>query len=284
MWNVLQIGAVLPAAILAAAYLLWRGKLQRPPTARLLTIGMFIVLPYANAVGTNGNYWPAASYAGIFWVCAALLVLGTGDTPGDGRQSALAALGFSIATLILGIGLQFPYRQPQPVRDNVQSIQVGGNNVGLLVSDQFARYINELQASAKEKNLLPRTPVIDLTGHYPGAVFALGGAAVGQAWMIGGYPGSDSLAKASLERVACAILARAWLLVEGNGPRSLSLSVTELNGASYEAIGPIASPTGEYPRSYAQRLMRPTHDVNAVASACLVARERQPRGPAGTSL
>lgn len=273
-WNVLQIGAVLPAAIISAAYLLSRGKLSRLPRTRLAMIGMLIVLPYIHAVGTNGNYWPTSSYAGIFWVCAALLIIGANNAGGDRRQCAVAALSLSVAALILGLGLQFPYRQQQPVRDNNWTIHIGGNDTELRISDEFGKYVNELQASANGRGFLPATPVIDLTGHYPGAVFVLGGTAVGQAWMIGGYPGSDALATTSLARVDCDILARSWLLVEPEGPRALSGIVAGLEGASYEGLGTIASPKGEYPHSYAQQLLRPTHDHDTVATACSDARKR----------
>lgn len=274
-WSALKIGAVLLGAILAALCLLRYHKLPRLSRSQVAMIGMLIVLPYANAVGTNGNYWPTSGYAGIFWVCAALLLAGTRDAQVDGRQSVLAGLALSIAILILSTGLQFPYRQLQPVQDNVNAIQIGGSRAELLVSGQFAQYVNDLQALADKGGFVQGTPVIDLTGHYPGAVFALGGTAVGQAWMIGGYPGSDDLARASLARVTCDLLARSWLLVEEGGPRALSSNVTALEGASYEGTAAIASPTGSYPQSYAQRLLLPTHNAVAVTAACEEKRNRQ---------
>ena len=103
--------------------------------------------------------------------------------------------------------------------------------------------------------------MLDLTGHYPGALYALNANAIGRPWMIGDYPGSDQLAFAALDRVPRGLLRRAWILTEPAGPRKLSPDILKRYGIDlakdYTEVGSIDSPTGSYTDSYKQHLLKP---------------------------
>ena len=133
---------------------------------------------------------------------------------------------------------------------------------------------NRIAAVGRTADLPPDADeVIDLTGHAPGALFALRARALGQPWIIGGYRGSAAFAQAALNTEPCEDLARAWILVEERGPRSLPVEMLSRYGidARHDAlsVGSAWSPTGEYQRRYVQRLLKPLRDPAAAAATCL---------------
>ncbi len=87
--------------------------------------------------------------------------------------------------------------------------------------------------------------MIDLTGHSPGLLYALGASSTGSAWIYGNFTktskNANRVATEILNSVKCDELARAWLLVEPNGPVSISPDVLKAFGADfnydYKAVG-----------------------------------------------
>ncbi|MBM3938979.1 MAG: YfhO family protein, partial [Sphingomonadales bacterium] len=187
----------------------------------------FLILPHIYAFGTNGNYWHHGSWVGIFWLLAGLTVL----SPMISERSfgrlllPLAVIVPGITSILLQTGFERPYRQPQPLRLNSTALEIGSEKASLVLSQGFADYIVKAVSVAREAGFEAKTPVIDLTGRSPGIVFALGAESVGQAWIIGGYPGSISFAEAALVNAPCDRVASAWVLVEPNGPRSIPVEV-----------------------------------------------------------
>ena len=117
-------------------------------------------------------------------------------------------------------------------------------------------------------------PVIDLTGQSPGTLYFLDANSIGQAWTIGGYPGSATLAVKMLNKVKCEDIARAWLLVESNGPRKISpeilldfgvnwLSDFEIVGSFKTAVG-----AGGYKKIRKQQLLKPVRSIDVATTAC----------------
>ena len=138
---------------------------------------------------------------------------------------------------------------------------LGGTRSELRVSADFAEYVQKLQQMAATAGFKANMNVLDLTGHYPGALYALGAKNVGRSWLIGGYPGSDDMAIANLDRVNREDLANAWILTEPTGPRKLPPKILERYGIDlakdYIEVGSLESPTGTYPDRYRQHLLRP---------------------------
>jgi hypothetical protein len=284
MWSdecALQILAVPLGVILALFGLRVRRRLSPPVAGWLPLAALFFALPYVFAFGTNGNYWSLAAHAGLFWVAAAIILMRAIYPAWQAPCTVLilVLLPFSISARILAVGMEYPYRQTQPVQRNDQVVEVGTGRVRLTLASDFANYVRRLQAIAREGGFQSGDPVIDLTGHYPGAPLVLGAISVGQAWMIGGYPGSAALAAVALRHVSCATIVDSWLLIEPDGPRKISQEVLGNYGLKFEPVGSLASPTGSYPQSYQQDLLRPIHDGMAATQSCVEKREEQSRLP-----
>lgn len=234
-----------------------------------LTAALFAVFPHVLSFGTNNNYWINGAMAGLFWVLAGLiLVLGSGAVARwrDALPGAVGALG--IIAVLMAATTQHPYRQTQPLAMQHTDVAIGRGGHALPMSADFAAYIEGLRTLATEAGFVAGTPMIDLTGHYPGALFALDAQAIGQAWMIGGYHGSSEMSRSALQQVPCAQIAAAWLLREPEGERALSAEIVLPAGLDYEDVGGILSPMGTYPQAYQQWLSRPIGSMEERQSAC----------------
>jgi hypothetical protein len=236
------------------------GLVARESWALVICLMLF---PNVFIFGHNGNYWEGASGAAIFWVLAGAVLLGSFCGQKISWRIFLpgaAAAQLCTATLLFS-SMEFPYRQTQPLRQNRDTMQIAGTGSTLLVSRGFAEYVDKLQRMAAAGGFKTGAPMLDLTGHYPGALYALGAKSVGRPWMIGGYKGSDDLATATLDRIPRKDLGQTWILTEPGGPRKLSPDILTRYGVdltkNYTEVGTIDSPTGSYPESYKQHLLKP---------------------------
>lgn len=235
----------------------------------------FLLLPYVYAFGTNNNYWETGHSASFFWllsgVVVALLVLGR-LAPWH-LLLPVALAGQLVTAIALHPSLHQPYRQPQPLRMNSTPVEVGASGSRLVLSEGYAAYLAMATATARAGGLEPNTPMIDLTGQSPGLLYALGADSLGQAWMIGGYPGSIALARFTLGREPCPRLASAWLLIEPDGPLSLPMAALEPFGLDapgrYMQVGQwsTASGVGGHIAPRIQQLLAPV-DTREAAQAC----------------
>ncbi|RJG04652.1 hypothetical protein D3870_00220 [Noviherbaspirillum cavernae] len=238
----------------------------------------FLLLPYVYAFGSNNNYWYASAGAGLFWILAGVVRL----APALPRQAAarillsIAAGAQLITLLLVNAGMEHPYRQPQALRLSQELVRMGVQESPLLLSPIAAQYVRQLKHTAQESGFVRGEPVIDLTGHAPGAVFALGGRAIGQPWLVGGYKGSEGFVKASLDRASCDDIAKAWILIEPAGSRALSPLLMERYGIhvaqNYRAVGSFVSPE-PVPAVLArpdlkQYLLKPVHSPERARIAC----------------
>lgn len=270
-----------PFAAIAVGLLLSRLQLvSRLTRAQWALALLFLAFPHIFAFGTNNNYWTSGANAGIFWVLAGLALLG--PVASVSRFSAmLLPLGMAAqltTVALLLTGMEAPYRQPGPLRENNHLLDIGRPGSAVLLSEGFARYFSDAITAAHRAGFSKGTPMIDLTGQSPGVLYALGASNIGQAWTIGGYPGSNALAMAMLGRVSCDELARAWVLAEPDGPRKLSADVLLTHGADlaadFEVVGSFqtAMGAGGYAEVRTQRLLKPVRSVENAARACANAR------------
>lgn len=106
-------------------------------------------------------------------------------------------------------------------------------------------------------------PLIDLSGQSPGILYEIGAESIGQAWTVGGYPGSLNLAEYALAITSCEKISVAWVLFEPNGPRSIPVELMPRLGAnfprSYELAGAweTAEGAGGYQNRRTQELYKP---------------------------
>ena len=239
-----------------------------------------MVFPYAYAFGTNGNYWSVAANAGIFWVLSGLVFLSP-FVPTKKLLAILLPLGLAVQLIsvsLVNTGLETPYRQPQRLRNNDYKLEIGQPGSTLILSKDFAQYFAEAINVAKKGEFRRGTPMIDLSGQSPGILYSIGASNIGQAWTIGGYPGSDKLAVKKLEKVACEDLATAWLLAEPEGPRKISLDILSSFGANFstdfQTVGTFDTATGAggYKEVRAQMILKPIRSVDAAIAACAAMR------------
>lgn len=196
---------------------------------------LFLCFPHIFAFGTNGNYWLKGGLVAIFWLMAGLIFL----TPIAIKKCSwsfilsLLLVIHAYTILMMKIGIENPHRQSQSLSMHDSEVTIGTSNSKLLVSASSAKLINDAQAISKIAGFKNGTPMLDLSGQSPGILYAIGAEAISQAWMIGGYPGSLNLAKASLKQVSCEKIAAAWILYEAKGPRRISAELLESVGLKF---------------------------------------------------
>ena len=177
-------------------------------------------------------------------------------------------------------GVENPYRQPKNLLENKSRLSIGKAKSSFILSTDFNRYFLDAISLTQQAGFKPDTPMIDLTGHSPTLLFALGAKSSGQAWTIGGYLGSNKIASVSLAKVSCKELATAWIIDEVAGPRSINPSVLLSFGANlssdYNLVGTIDTPDKivDYYDIRTQRIYKPTRDLNIAITKCEATRTK----------
>ena len=265
----------------------FRKKMQNvTPSTRLIVL--FLIIPYLYAAGTNNNYWQTAAGASVFWVLAAILIFARVQFS---QQALTVVVGFVVSVSVVGVfdSIQSPYRQTDAVLKQTATYIDPHTQQTLVLSNDTAKYLNTLKTVLQKANFKPNTPVIDLTGHHPGALYFMQAKAIGQAWTIGGYKGSVPLATMALYQASCHDVASAWLLIEKEGSRQIPHTVLNGHGiladkSTYKKIGKFNTQSVDdfggrnnlHPDAiYEQFLLKPV-DVDNQTQACLAYRKTHP--------
>jgi hypothetical protein len=143
----------------------------------------FLIFPYVYAFGIANNYWVLGPAAGIFWILASLVLLSP-IASNRMPSSLLLSLGFAVQIIIVTLvqsGVETPYRQSQPLRENDCKFEIGRLGSSLMFSKGFGQYISEVISLAKQAGFKQGAPMIDLTGQSPGILYALSAINIGQA-------------------------------------------------------------------------------------------------------
>lgn len=274
-FQALQLWSV-PLGTLLAGLAIWRrslfGLISRNSWA---LAAYFVVMPYVYAFGTDNNYWNKGAEVAFFWILAGVTCLASLAIPQISGRALLpgATIALVLTTAIVNISMEHPYRQPRALRENSSVLKFAVTGSEVLVARDFADYIRSLGELAKAGGFKTGDPMIDLTGHYPGALYALGAESIGDAWLNGGHPWSELNAIAKLDLVPCSDLARSWILTEPTGPRKLSLDILARYGINmdldYVEVGTLNSPTGTFAQSFKQHVMKPIREFGYAPAACL---------------
>jgi len=277
----LLIFSVVYAATLAAVVLGRLKALQGVNAGQWALAVLFLLMPYIYAFGTNNNYWQVATSAGVFWLLAGVTLLGPLVCD---RASWLLILPLAFATqaatvILLLTGFEQPYRQPQPLRLNDTSLQINPERSVLTLSDGYAAYITSAKIAAERAGFAQNMAILDLSGQSPGILLALGAKNIGHPWTLGGYPGSLAFVMAGLSQFPCEDIAKAWVLFEPDGPRSIPIELMNGIGAdfprNYDRVGSwlTAKGAGGYRDQRIQELYKPRHE-DRILRACNKLRHR----------
>ncbi|MCH9699504.1 MAG: hypothetical protein K0U68_15500 [Gammaproteobacteria bacterium] len=270
---------VIPFSALLAGFLLSWDKLELQ-IKQIFQAVCFFLLPHAYAFGTNGNYWAAGSITAIFWIAGGFSLLSIFQIKHVNEFLILLGLSSQLANVVLvNDGQLTPYRQPGDLTKNNVAINFGHSGSLLILSENYARYLSTATLAAKTSGFENGIPMIDLTGQSPGILYAIGAFSIGRAWTIGGYPGSDNLARYMLKKNTCNDLATAWIIDEPDGPRKISNTILNEFGADLNvdylkvAEFKTAEYAGGYKKPRLQQMFKPIRSIDTAIAACEIARQ-----------
>jgi hypothetical protein len=241
---------------------------------------VFLILPYIFALGTNNNYWGQSGVVSFFWLISGFVLI----IPWCVQQKLyqpiifLVLLSQLITSMHIKERVEKPYRYNQPLRLDDSRIVIN-NNHQLILSKEFANYINDARKIAAQSGFTKEDAIIDLSGQSPGLLYLLGAISIGTAWNIGGYKGNLDRAKATFNLVDCTDIANAWVLYESKGPRSISTDLLTSLGMNfpiqYQKVGSweTASGAGGYKEIRIQELYKPLN-VNIAKASCELKRKK----------
>lgn len=252
-------------------------RISRPHWALAYTL---LLLPHVFAFGTGNNYWWQASLVGVFWILASFILL-TPMITNLKSAALLLPLGLCVQLMTIALintGIEMPYRQPHSLRENNYKIEINKSGSFLIFSQDFGQYFADAINLANHAQFEKGTPMIDLSGQSPTLLYAIGASNLGQAWIIGGYTGSNIVAAESLKNTSCEVISRAWLLMEPEGPLKLSTEILSAYGAEferdYQVVGTIktAEGAGGFQQARMQKILKPIRSAEVAIQACV--RER----------
>lgn len=216
-----------------------------------------IFASFVYAFGTNNNYWQVISSAIVFVVFG--FVVATGPSHINWRiVLPLGGLTQFICCIVVADLIRNPYRQSQPLFMQSEVVHLGGSD--LFVESFTRRYVLEVRELLEASGFEYGTPVIDLTGHYPGTIFAMRGKAIIHPWILGGYPGSANFFLSGVRDADCVELSKAWLIIEEGGPRGIPQGVLAQLGVDliqYQNVGEVESLMQDHKRTYKHVFYRP---------------------------
>jgi hypothetical protein len=196
--------------------------------SKILRSFSFILLPFAYSFGTGTNVLMKASHANIFWLFGVIFLFSERIFLKFLRFSPFVILLIQfMSTIVLFSWLNSPYRQKSFISSMREPKIIGIKKSKLYLDLDQIEYLSLLEKKLYESGFLKGHYIIDLTGRSPGVIYALGGIAVGQPWLLGGYKGSSDVAINSLKMVDREILINSWVLTEPKSPGSLPLKILD---------------------------------------------------------
>lgn len=212
------------------------------------------LIPFCYGFGTNTSIWIKALSASSIYTALTLKILSSSASSATDKYRngiiACCILALFISLPAISAPIIHPYRQEGAKWTYRSPLTIATSKQKIYVSKDIQAYVAQTQKLLNSNGFKLGTPIIDMTGQSPSLIYLIGGKAVGQAWMIGGYPGSSELAKKVISKINKSDLSRAWIITEKQGQRSLDLSALTVNGldiynkSHYIYAGSIVTPKG----------------------------------------
>jgi hypothetical protein len=242
---------------------------------------VFLILPYIFALGTSNNYWGKSGAVSLFWLISGFVLIIPWCVQLKLYQPIifLVLLSQLITSIHIKERIEKSYRYNQPLRLDDSKIVLNNKNHELILSKEFANYINDARKIAAQSGFTKGDSIIDLSGQSPGLLYFLGAKSIGTAWNIGGYEVSLDLAKATFNLVDCTDIVNSWVLYESKGPRSISTDLLTSLGMNfpiqYQKVGSweTASGAGGYKQIRIQELYKPLK-ANIAKASCELIRKK----------
>ncbi|MGV7215403.1 hypothetical protein [Bradyrhizobium sp. UFLA05-112] len=271
---------------------------SQAPTGVALAL-TFFVLPHVSALGSGVNYWWGGSKAALFWMLALVVFL---SPLAQQRRNVATLLPLTVlaqlfAASVINAAILKPRGQEKDLRAYTAVTPLPGGGK-LVLSQPHHDYLTTARAQARAAGLEVGAPVVDLSGRSPGLLFVLEARALGLPLLVGPYvtseahygqpgptvpsSGSNAVAVETLRLENCADLAKAWLLIEPEGPHHLDqASVMASFGAreaDYVAAAAFEAPIndGDDPDANRQSLLKPIRPAALAEQSCREARWQRP--------
>ena len=261
-------GALLTVGGLAAGTA-WTRRADGPRKAGALPLRVGLLLLCAPVVYSFGSATVPLRQAWggfAFHAAAALAALRWLEPARGGAPLALCGLLAAGAASAIAGAAERPYRLAAPLAEQVHPVRIGERERSIDVDEKTRRYVEALQGMARAGGWTIGTPLIELSGDAPGAVYVLGARAPGTPWLLrsDGEP-ETRFAKAALQLAAPDTLHRAWVLTTPVGRQSLSPELLVEVGLpfpeGYTHLGRVRRPD----RRETQVLWRPRASASAGA-------------------
>jgi hypothetical protein len=279
-----QFAAVALGMAAAGLIFLFRTHLRLSRNSFAL-ITLFLALPYAYAFGSGNNYGTTAARAALFWFMAAFVVCAEVAAANAAWRQLLpeAAMALVVTTGVLYYAMENPYRQTQPLRLQMDAVDIIPGQSRLSLPEDTAAYIRKLLQFSAANGFRAGDPVLDLTGSSPGSLYVMGARPLGVAWTLSGYPGSTDFLAAVLDGESCEAIVASWILVEPNTPERFSVEMLRQFGidiaADYVNVGSISSTRSFSPQMFEHRLLKPARSAEVARLACENARRTRTNPP-----
>ena len=187
-----------------------------------------LIFPFIAAFG-SGNNLLIQSLMYFYFVFLFLILTSTDQHPIFASNNLLSWLLLSsifFTFLTVFWSSTHPYRQNQSVTKMSSRIDFDTPIKGVMVTKDVSEFFLSANNLAREAGLSAEKPILDLTGQSSTLLFSLNAKILADSWVIGGYPGSDSVALFKFKQLPCSDLRAAWLLIEPKGPRAIDFTRT----------------------------------------------------------
>ena len=187
-----------------------------------------LIFPFTAAFGSNNNLL-IQSLMYFYFVLLFLILVATNQDRIFATNHLLSwillsSILFSFLTVFWSS--THPYRQNQSVTKMKSKIDLDTPIKGVMVTKNVSEFLQNTYDLSRKAGLSAGTPILDLTGQSSTLLFYLNAKILADSWLIGGYPGSESVALFKFKELPCSELRAAWLLIEPTGPRVIDFTRT----------------------------------------------------------